>query len=141
MIRKSVLLGAVCAIVMVSTGMSSAFETRSRGDYAVRKLGRGVSNIVLAPIEVVNSIYTVQKHEGEVAAATYGVFQGVVRTVVRFGVGVGEVVTFPVVREPVLYPEFPARGGVINTIFEPHRTHDYPESDEFKFGTREIRRP
>ncbi len=140
MIRKSsLLIAAVGMFVLSAAPLQAANRGDSRVDIATRKLGRGISNIVFSPVEIVNSVYTVQRNDGEVAAVTYGVLQGLTRTVARIGIGAYEVVTFPVGRRPIITPEFPARGGVLNAILEPHRTYDYPESDEWKLSFRRPR--
>ena len=60
-----------------------------------RKWGRGISNMLAAPAELVNTIATVNDVEGNSAAAGYGVLRGFGRMFVRFGAGFYEVVTAP----------------------------------------------
>lgn len=134
MIRKTSLLIISCAVLLLSaTSLQAGTHDKSRVDDATRKLGRGISNVVFAPIEIFNSIYTVQQEDGEVAAISYGLLQGVGRSALRIGIGVYEVATFPKAEAPLIMPEFPARAGILSTIMEPGRRHDYPESDEFQF--------
>ena len=53
-------------------------------DYGpTRKLGRGISNFFLAPAEIPVTIATVNKEEGNAAAAGYGVVRGVGRAAAR----------------------------------------------------------
>ena len=77
-----------------------------------RKLGRGVANVLLGFTEVPLTMIDVSRSHGEVAGATWGLVEGVCRMVVRMGVGVAEIVTFPAPfpkadYEPIFLPEFP----------------------------------
>ena len=66
-------------------------------DYGpTRKLGRGISNLFLAPAEITVTIATINKQEGNSAAAGYGVVRALGRTAVRHGAGLLEILTFPV---------------------------------------------
>lgn len=133
---KTLFFGMMFSVFLLAAGTVEAQYDKELGpvDRAARKLGRGISNIVFSPIEIYNSIYDVQKRDGEVAAVTYGLFQGTTRTVARTGLGIFEIATFPVGgHRPLLEPEFPARKGVLSTFFEPEKNSEYPESDEWKF--------
>ncbi len=74
------------------------------------KLGRGIANIATCPLELLRTPTLVGRREGNVAALTVGVAQGVWRTVQRGAVGVFEVATFyaeiPDNFEPIMKPEF-----------------------------------
>lgn len=61
----------------------------------IRKLGRGIANLTLGVTEVFTSLDGVNTEEGNAASHSYGIVRGIQRTLVRFGVGVYEVVTFP----------------------------------------------
>lgn len=61
----------------------------------VRKLGRGIANMTSGVTETFASLEQVNLSDGNSAQASYGVVRGITRTLVRFGVGVYEVVTFP----------------------------------------------
>jgi putative exosortase-associated protein (TIGR04073 family) len=82
-------------------------------DYGpTRKLGRGISNLLFAPAEVIVTIATVNTHEGNAAAAGYGVVRGLGRMHARHLTGFLDIVTFPfpVWRQsyyPMLPPEVP----------------------------------
>ena len=66
-------------------------------DYGpTRKLGRGLSNMVFGWSEIPHTITTVNSHEGNSAAAGYGVVRGVGRGFARFGVGLYEVLLWPI---------------------------------------------
>ena len=65
-------------------------------DYGpTRKLGRGISNLFLAPAEITVTIATINKQEGNSAAAGYGVVRALGRTAVRHGAGLFEILTWP----------------------------------------------
>ena len=65
-------------------------------DYGpTRKLGRGLSNFFLAPAEITVTIATINKQEGNSAAAGYGVVRAVGRTAMRHGAGFLEILTWP----------------------------------------------
>jgi putative exosortase-associated protein (TIGR04073 family) len=79
-------------------------------DYGpTRKLGRGISNFFLAPAEITTTIATINKQEGNSAAAGYGVIRAVGRTAMRHGAGFLEIITFaaPVWRSSY-YPLLPS---------------------------------
>jgi len=96
-------------------------------DYGpTRKLGRSWANMILAPLEIPQTMQRVNDLEGNSAAATYGFVKGIGRMFVRMGAGVYEFVThpFPTYRgsyRPVLrsnipwihngYEEFPPELG------------------------------
>ncbi len=66
-------------------------------DYGpTRKLGRGLSNMVFGWSEIPVTIATVNTYEGNSAAAGYGVVRGIGRGFARFGVGLYEVLLWPV---------------------------------------------
>jgi putative exosortase-associated protein (TIGR04073 family) len=65
-------------------------------DYGpTRKLGRGLANFFFAPAEVFVTVTTINKQEGNAAAASYGVVRGVGRSVARHTAGLFEIFTFP----------------------------------------------
>src|SRR3954469_2652567 len=79
-------------------------------DYGpTRKLGRGISNLFLAPAEITTTIATINKQEGNSAAAGYGVVRAIGRTAARHGAGFLEIITFaaPVWRSSY-YPLLPS---------------------------------
>lgn len=59
-----------------------------------RKLGRGLSNVILAPAELFETVRLVNASEGNDAIG-FGAVKGVGRTLARVGVGVWEILTFP----------------------------------------------
>jgi putative exosortase-associated protein (TIGR04073 family) len=84
-------LMVVCARVAVAD-----IQDPPSNDYGpTRKLGRGLSNFFLAPAEVFVTVATVNKQEGNAAAAGYGVVRGVGRSAARHVAGFLEIVLFP----------------------------------------------
>jgi putative exosortase-associated protein (TIGR04073 family) len=78
-----------------------------------RQLGRGACNIVTGLIEIPRNMHEINQERGGFAAISYGLARGVWRTAARIGVGVMEVVTFPMGWDAIIEPEFP---------FEPTKT-------------------
>jgi putative exosortase-associated protein (TIGR04073 family) len=79
-------------------------------DYGpTRKLGRGLSNFFLAPAEIPVTVCTINTHEGNAAAAGYGVVRGVGRAATRHLAGLFEIILFPVpVWHQSYYPVLPS---------------------------------
>jgi len=78
---------------------------------ALRKLGRGVVNVVSCPAELIRTPELVGRKDGYPAALTVGILQGAWNGVVRGVVGLTEVATFFVKFPkqdfaPILQPEF-----------------------------------
>jgi putative exosortase-associated protein (TIGR04073 family) len=96
-------------VLQVSTA-AAATEDAPRDHNALRKLGRGIANVLFGVVEVPNQCTkAVSDHGG--AGMAYGLPKGFVRWICREFVGVYEVVTFavPVPKgyKPVMKPEFP----------------------------------
>lgn len=79
-------------------------------DDAGRKLGRGLANTLFGIAEVPIQIQATLDQRGSGAAATYGVLKGIGRFLMREGVGIYEVLTFPIpfpkYYEPIIEPEY-----------------------------------
>lgn len=75
-----------------------------------RKLGRGISNAITFPFELIRTPTLVGRRDGNVAALSVGVVQGVTRAVLRGLAGLFEVATFyveiPKGFGPLMKPEF-----------------------------------
>ena len=71
-----------------------------------RQLGRGFANIFGAPLELPQTMIEFTSKEGDFAGATTGVAKGLWRAAMRGGVGVMEVVTFPMGWNNVIEPEY-----------------------------------
>lgn len=64
-------------------------------DDALKKLGRGLCNLITFPLEVPAQMTKVNNDEGPMASLTWGIIKGLAMTVVRLGAGAYETVTFP----------------------------------------------
>ena len=89
-----------CLVLLLIAG----FATAGYCDGPMKKLGRGASNILFSPVELFMQISEVNRCDGPAAGLTYGVAKGIVMVLVRAGVGVYEVVTFPVPLPPCYRP-------------------------------------
>lgn len=93
---------AVLAFLLVGT-----ISVRAQGeDTPSRKLGRGISNVLLGILEVPRSWEDVSSTHGEAAGLTWGTLRGIKRWGIRTGNGVYEILTFPDAEGPEIYPEF-----------------------------------
>jgi putative exosortase-associated protein (TIGR04073 family) len=72
---------------------TNTMEKVSQGP--VRKLGRGVSNVLFGVCEVLIQPYKVNQTEGGIAAVSYGLFKGIFYFLAREVVGVVDIITFP----------------------------------------------
>ena len=73
-----------------------AASTACYAQSPIRKLGRGVANFFTGPFEIPKSVQEKLFADGPVAAVTYGVFDGIYKSVLRCVAGVYEVATFPI---------------------------------------------
>lgn len=109
-------IAVASGFMIVLTGWLGAFPVeageRTTGylEGSTRKLGRGVCNLVTAPLELIRTPHLVAQQEGEVAGATVGMIQGVGALIIRELAGAIEVATFflpfPNGFEPLVQPEF-----------------------------------
>lgn len=83
-------------ILMVVAALALFVAMPAQADNAVDKLGRGLANVLTSPIEVVQGMSDVNAESGMIAGATVGTLQGVFNLIKRAGVGVFEIVTFPI---------------------------------------------
>lgn len=70
----------------------------------VKKLGRGISNLITFPLELPHRIMETNRRSGPVDAATYGLLEGLCMMVGRAGAGFYEVVSFPIPIPPDYEP-------------------------------------
>jgi putative exosortase-associated protein (TIGR04073 family) len=104
-------------VLAVVAGLASAafadIQDPPSNDYGpTRKLGRGISNFVIAPTEFFVTVNQVNQTEGNSAGAGYGVWRGLGRAGARHVAGLIEILTFPfpIWREsyyPILPPDIP----------------------------------
>ncbi|MBI3083052.1 MAG: exosortase system-associated protein, TIGR04073 family [Candidatus Omnitrophica bacterium] len=112
MARRKTWIWLLCAGVMAvwMTAPAMAEEKPSYPNGAIRKLGRGLANIATCPAELIRMPTLVGRQDGNIAALSVGLLQGIWRTALRGIAGAYEVGTFlvPLPRDfkPVLMPEF-----------------------------------
>lgn len=100
----------VCVFILFSM-VGIFINSPLAADTALKKLGRGISNVASSPLEVWKRISDVNNENGPIAAFTWGLLNGIFRTGIRAIVGIYEVVTFPIPLpkdyEPIITdPEF-----------------------------------
>ena len=107
-------LGAVGGVV-VGFGLAlsaSAAEVQPvpYGQGMLNKLGRGITNVVTCPLELIRMPVLAGRRGGLYAEVGQGILHGAWRTIMRGAVGVFEVGTFfleiPKHFEPIVQPEF-----------------------------------
>lgn len=64
-------------------------------DDPMKKLGRGLCNLITFPLELPTQMTRVNNDEGPMASLTWGIVKGLAMTVVRLGAGAYETFTFP----------------------------------------------
>jgi putative exosortase-associated protein (TIGR04073 family) len=105
--KHFLLIAACCAF---GAGAFADIQDPPGNDYGpTRKLGRGLSNLFIAPAEIPVTIAKVNTDEGNSAAAGYGVVRGLGRSATRHVVGLIEILTFPFpVWHETYYPMLPS---------------------------------
>ncbi len=113
MARGNQILGGVvmCAFIMGVAGSAWSDTSASPSENGrLRKLGRGLANVITCPFELVRTPLAIGHRDGDVAAVTVGIVEGAWRTVCRGVIGVYEIATFysehPKGFAPIIQPEF-----------------------------------
>lgn len=88
LLRNLFLVGAMALLF-------SAIIPEAHAGNPFKKLGRGVTNVVFGPLEICKQPVLIARSEGEFAGITWGVFQGIGYFLAREGVGIVDIVTFP----------------------------------------------
>jgi putative exosortase-associated protein (TIGR04073 family) len=102
----------LAAAAGLASGAFADIQDPPGNDYGpTRKLGRGISNFVIAPTEFFVTVNQVNQTEGNSAGAGYGVWRGLGRTGARHLAGLIEILTFPFPiggsYYPLLRPDIP----------------------------------
>jgi len=94
-------------VLMVIVGILFTVST-AYADTAVKKLGRGLSNVFFSPIEIGIGIRDIYRENGIAAATTWGVIDGFARFAGRAICGAYETATFvlPPYNAIITNPEF-----------------------------------
>jgi len=107
---KAKLLSVLLLTLFTATVRADNDEA-PKGQNALRKLGRGFSNLLFGIVEVPNQVTKATAERGGASGVTYGVGKGLFRWIGRELVGVYEIVTFPIPLpkgyQPVMKPEWP----------------------------------
>jgi putative exosortase-associated protein (TIGR04073 family) len=83
-------------VLALSSILRADIQDPPSNDYGpTRKLGRGLSNLFLAPAEIFVTVTKINTDEGNAAAAGYGVVRGFGRSASRHVAGFLEIVTWP----------------------------------------------
>lgn len=85
-------LAAAVVVMMSVVGQASPASC----DDPIKKLGRGVANVVTCPFELTNQIHKSHDLDGPWAGLTVGPLKGFLMIAVRGVVGVYEIATFPI---------------------------------------------
>ena len=114
--RWGVTLGAavlVCGMLAAPVGADEG--QASYWDGSLRKLGRGIANVVTSPLELIRTPQAETYQHGYVEAMSVGLLHGAWRTIQRGVVGAFEILTFyaeiPHRFEPIMMPEFVFANG------------------------------
>ena len=101
--------------VLLPTVVAADEGTTGYLEGSTRKLGRGICNMVTAPLELIRTPHLVTQQEGGLAGATVGMIQGVGAVVIRELAGAIEIASFflpfPNGFNPILKPEFVYANG------------------------------
>ena len=97
---------------LASTALADIQDPPANDYGPTRKLGRGISNFVIAPTEFLVTVNQVNQTEGNSAGAGYGVWRGLGRAGARHVAGLIEILTFPFPvwhqsYYPILPPDIP----------------------------------
>ena len=86
----------VLGVVVVMTCFAGSFSLQAADEPGpLEKLGRGIANVALSPLEMIKRPVMIAHQKGEVAGLFYGPLDGVKWILIRIGVGVTDIVTFP----------------------------------------------
>jgi len=83
----------IIALIII---ISILFVSSAYADTMLKKLGRGMANIITCPLEIPYRIGEANEESGPIAALTWGVLDGFFRVGMRMIVGGYEVITFPI---------------------------------------------
>jgi putative exosortase-associated protein (TIGR04073 family) len=115
------LLATVLVVGFATTALADIQDPPSNNYGPTRKLGRGISNVLFGIAELPATIAKVNEHEGNSAAAGYGVVRGLGRSYMRFHAGLFEIFSFP----------FPVNRGTYYPILRPSIPYIHAGYDEF----------
>ena len=114
--RWGIVLGMAAIVLAGFAAPAGADEGQaSYWDGSLRKLGRGLANVVTCPLELIRTPQAERYRYGYMEAMSVGLLRGVWRTIQRGVVGTFEILTFcaeiPKGFEPLMTPEFVFANG------------------------------
>src|SRR5437764_8500878 len=95
LLMKKHLLVALTVVALATTALADIQDPPGNDYGPTRKLGRGISNFVIAPTEFFVTVNQINQTEGNSAGAGYGVWKGAGRAAARHVAGLIEILTFP----------------------------------------------
>lgn len=101
------------------------------GQGPIRKFGRGICNVAFGVFEIPIQVYKTNETTGGLAAWTYGLLKGVGRFLEREGVGLLEIVTFPMPL-PGASPQKYGSGWGYGPLMEPEWIFTF-DTDPYNF--------
>ena len=106
--KKSALKGIIVILAVLFT--LNICSTNCYSENALRKLGRGIANIITGWVEIPKNVYDTTQDENIFMGLTIGLAKGLGMSVIRTGAGIYDTVTFPFPvpqdYEPLLEPEY-----------------------------------
>jgi putative exosortase-associated protein (TIGR04073 family) len=124
--RKTLLLLSGLAVVILASGCANA----------ERKFGRGMSNVIepLRMGELRRSMEQTALFDGPDAGYATGFIKGLNRTIVRTGVGVYEMITFPIPPYDPVFTDYLAPGPVYPDSYKPTLVEDSTFATDTNLG-------
>ena len=105
--KTTIIIAVLCVLIVSAVPRVYAAD---RFESMLRKLGRGMTNLVTGVLELPFSIDTEVDETGIYRGIPFGILKGLVRSVIRMSAGVYEIISFPIELPedyvPVLEPEF-----------------------------------
>ena len=106
--KKGVLKGIV--VILALMFVLNLWSTNCYAQNPIKKLGRGVANIITGWVEIPKNVYETTQDENILMGLTVGLAKGLGMSVIRTGAGIYDTVTFPFPipqdYEPLLEPEY-----------------------------------
>jgi len=107
------------ATVLVLAGVAQADLSMPKKPNFYDKAGRGLANIVLSPVHLLDSSYSLLQEEGPTVAASKGLVQGTSRMFMDMGHGIYEVLLAP----------FPPYESLKLPAYDTAQQNPYPPAD------------
>ena len=106
--KKGALRGII--VILALMFVLNLWSTNCYSQNPIKKLGRGVANIITGWVEIPKNVYETSQDENILMGLTIGLAKGLGMSVIRTGAGIYDAVTFPFPipqdYEPLLEPEY-----------------------------------